>query len=95
MRDTLPVEVQRNECGVMNLDSAYGTGTHWVCYRKRGNAVTYFDSFGNLPPPVELTRYLTADGSHVKLRYNYEQQQAFDSVICGHLCLRFLCTAVS
>ena len=35
-----------------------GPGTYWVAYRKRGNNVVYFDSFGDLQPPVELLNYL-------------------------------------
>jgi len=33
------------------LDSEHGTSTHWVAYKKIGNQVQYYDSFGNLPPP--------------------------------------------
>lgn len=95
MRDTLPITVHKNECGVMNLDNVHGPGTHWVCYRKCDNIVYYYDSFGNLPPPPELILYFNSVGSNVTVRYNYERQQTFDTVICGHLCLRFLCTPIS
>lgn len=87
MRDTLPKKPRQYESSVINLDSHHGTGTHWVCYMKRGNNVSYFDSFGNLRPPIELVRYF---GPAANLVYNYERQQNIDSVICGHLCLKFL-----
>ena len=30
LRDNLPVEPKRMECGVLNLDDTSGNGTHWV-----------------------------------------------------------------
>ena len=37
-----------NESTVVNLDDTKGVGTHWVCYKKLGKKVWYFDSFGDL-----------------------------------------------
>lgn len=34
MRTELPDMIRYNENGVVNLDSADGSGTHWVCYKK-------------------------------------------------------------
>lgn len=92
MRDGLPKQTRKCESAILNLDSKYGEGTHWVCYRKRGNRVEYFDSFGNLRPPRELLQYL---GSGVTVNYNYERKQNFDTVVCGHLCLEFLTNVLS
>ena len=89
MRDELPkTGPWRYEAGVINLDDDDGPGTHWCAYRKAGNMVYYFDSFGNLQPPPEFIKYL-GGGSHV-IRYNHEVYQDFDSFNCGHLCLEFL-----
>lgn len=87
MRDALPFKPHVNECGIVNLDTSFGLGTHWVCYRKRGVCVEYYDSFGNLRPPPELVRYF---GVACNVSYNYSRQQSFGSVVCGHLCLQFL-----
>lgn len=87
MRDNLPNRPLANENAIVNLDNETGTGTHWVCYKKRGDIVKYFDSFGNLRPPKELIDYF---GKSSKVFYNYNNHQDFDSVICGHLCLLFL-----
>lgn len=92
MRDTLPVRPRKNEAAIVNLDSNRGNGTHWVCYMKRADEVFYFDSFGNLRPPVEITRYL---GTTVDIKYNYDRRQSFNSVVCGHLCLEFLTNVLS
>lgn len=89
MRDTLPGFVLDNESAIINLDSFRGDGTHWVCYKKRKNIVQYFDSFGNLRPPVELEKYLNSK-ERVIIKFNYKKFQKFKSVNCGHLCLNFL-----
>lgn len=85
MRDNLPVKPWKNECSIVNLDSSVGPGSHWVAFYKKADDITYFDSFGNLQPPIELINYL----GH-RINYNYIRYQNFNSVNCGHLCLRFL-----
>lgn len=87
VRNALPTDGPKfKETAVTNLDDKNGPGTHWVAYRKLGEDVVYFDSFGNLKPPKELIEYLGVD----KIRYNYKNYQNFDTFICGHLCLKFL-----
>lgn len=91
MRDTLPLCIWKNETGIVNLDSIYGDGTHWVCYVKSGRKINYFDSFGNLRPPIELTDYFYSSNQRpVEITYNYVRKQNMNSVNCGHLCLQFL-----
>ena len=34
-RDTLPTKTKLNECGILNLDSSSGDGTHWVMWFKK------------------------------------------------------------
>lgn len=87
MRDDLPKSKPwRNESAIINLDSKENQGTHWTCYRKRANKVYYFDSFGNLQPPIELKRYLRG----CDIFYNFNREQNYNTNICGHLCLNFL-----
>lgn len=86
MRNNLPLKPHRNESAIINLDDKQGPGTHWVCYRKRGLKVHYFDSYGNLQPPLELSRYFRG----CEIYYNYDNEQDYNTNICGHLCLRFL-----
>lgn len=88
MRDTLPLtKPHKIECGVINTDLIKNSGTHWVAYIKNGNCVSYFDSYGNLKPILELVRYL---GNNVKIKYNFENYQNYNQIICGHLCIEFL-----
>lgn len=88
MRDSLPSEKPReNECMIVNHDSSHNNGTHWTCFAKSGKNVYYFDSFGKLAPPLELVHYL---GSDCNIWYNTDQYQRFNTINCGHLCLKFL-----
>ena len=88
MRNALPkTGPRKNESAVVNLDDEKNSGTHWVAYKKAGNDVIYFDSFGNLRPPEELISYLKVK----KIMYNHKNYQKYDTVVCGHLCLQFLC----
>lgn len=89
MRDTLPNRVHSYECGIVNLDTDSGSGTHWVGYKKENNTAVYFDSFGNLRPPKEVVSYLRSSGP-CKILYNHDRFQLFTSMNCGHLVLQFL-----
>ena len=87
MRDSLPKNGPKlNENAIVNLDDFTGQGTHWVAYTKKGNRVSYFDSFGNLRPPLDLMKYLNVDA----VQYNHTNYQDYDTFNCGHLCLKFL-----
>lgn len=87
MRDQIPDKPKEKECAIINLDSNDGNGTHWVAYKKNGNAVHYFDSFGNLKPPMDLVRYF---GVKNKIFYNHKIFQKYNTYNCGHLCIEFL-----
>lgn len=84
--DKLPSTPKTRESAVVNLDFERNPGTHWTCYKKVNKSVFYFDSFGNLPPPLQLRKYFKG----CDIKYNYNREQAFDAFNCGHLCLKFL-----
>lgn len=89
MRDTIPQKIWKNECGIVNLDSSTGPGTHWTAYVKHNNNIFYFDSYGNLRPPKELIKYFHTDSNNV-IQYNHHIFQKFNSYNCGQLCLKFI-----
>lgn len=93
MRDSLPEQIRDVECGIVNLDNKRGEGTHWTAYIKNHKNIDYFDSYGNLRPPVELLNYFYSDGGNKKIFYNYNKVQQPHSFNCGHLCLHYLYNA--
>lgn len=90
MRNNLPKKINENECGIVNLGDKDSDGSHWTSYVKRKNDIQYFDSYGNLKPPLELVLYFLTDCKCNNITYNYDQLQKFNSKNCGHLCLYFL-----
>ena len=56
MRDELSMKPLNNECGIMNLDTKKGNGTHWTCWHKANKIWYYFDSYG-LMPSIEFENY--------------------------------------
>ena len=91
MRDKLPSSGPLyDESAIVNLDKDSGPGTHWVAYKKQGQKVIYFDSFGDLQPPIELMLYLNVN----EVKYNPEKYQTYDTYNCGHLCLKFLAGSI-
>lgn len=86
MRDGLPKKPREIECGIVNLDSSRGRGTHWVAYKKYFNTSLYFDPIGDLKPPVELAKYLKG----TTIRYNHKRYQELDTDVCGYKCIEFI-----
>ena len=88
LTDILHNNTKLNECGILNLDSSSGDGTHWVMWFKNGKDKFYFDSYG-VQPPSELIFYLKSP-----IFYNSERVQLNGEVFYGHLCL-FVLTQLS
>lgn len=105
MRDGLPKSPPlKRECGIINLDSKHGGGTHWTAFYKNENKVYFYDSFGDLGPPNELIHYMNNRGSEhgttntssahnnieLEIFYNYTKFQDYDTETCGQHCIIFL-----
>ena len=86
-RDTLPRQIKNKECGIVNLDTHIGPGTHWVVYRNIDEYCEYFDSSG-LMMPTEVKKYMATSGK--QLEYSGDEIQERDSVLCGYWCLYYL-----
>ena len=91
MRDTLPFTPLENESGIVNFNSSKQSGSHWVCYFKRGNERIYFDSFGQVSL-YELQKYLKepSERNQQVIQRNTDVVQDPGTKICGHLCLYVL-----
>lgn len=87
MKNKLPSKPRNFESIIVNLDNDFGNGTHWVAIKKLNNYALYFDSYGNLNPPLEIVKYL---GTNTIIKYNSNTYQPYNTIICGHLCLAFL-----
>lgn len=72
---------------IINLNNEDQPGSHWVALKKNKQCAKYYDSFGNLRPPIEVMNYLKG----CVILYNYNRDQKMNTEICGHLCLKFLC----
>ena len=83
-RNQLPKKPNIRECGILNLDSVDGPGTHWVAWYKNKGTKYYFDSYG-IQPPEEMHKYLKSP-----ILYNSIQIQEPGTYICGHLCIHVL-----
>lgn len=84
MKDTLPLQINKNESSIINLDTIKGPGTHWVLVYNTQNDpyyVYYIDSYG-LSPLKEISDYLKS--SHKKIRYNTSQIQGLFDTYCGY-----------
>ena len=81
LRDTLPKKAKLTECGILNLDTSSGEGTHWVMWFKKGKNKFHFGSYG-VQPPSELIAYLKSS-----IFYNSARVQQNGEVFCGHLFL--------
>jgi len=73
-------------CGVINLDTSTGPGTHYTLYMNVPDAphIYYFDSFGVLPPP-EVEKWLKTAGKPIA--YSSSQVQPVQSSLCGYYCV--------
>ena len=89
-RDNLPERSSteiKDGAFVINLDEYSDIGTHWVdLYISGHNDVTYFDSFGVEHIPKEIKTFLTKKN----IKTNIFRIQAYDSIMCGYFCIRFI-----
>ena len=87
MRDELPKNPHEIECGIVNFNTSFECGSHWVAYYKNIDKI-YFDSFGQVILD-EVKNYLKTaeEKDKLVLQRNTDIVQDFNTKICGHLCL--------
>ena len=84
-RDNLPNKI-KDGAYVINLDEHSDIGTHWVALYVKNNDITYFDSFGVEHIPEEIKAFL----KNKNIKTNIFGIQAYDSIMCGYFCIRFI-----
>lgn len=81
-------KVNKYESYVINLDKLGEVGSHWVCMKKVGDKIYYFDSFGAPPIDEVIKKY----GKECSYFWNDRVVQDPNSSqpSCGYLCMAFL-----
>lgn len=82
--DRLPDIQKFPACFIVNFDTFYEKGSHWVavdCVNK--NVVEYFDSFGRPPKTEVLEKFKVVS-------FNKKVLQSMITDTCGHFCLFYL-----
>ena len=89
-RDNLPerspTERIKDGAYMINLDEYSDIGTHWVALYVNNKTVTYFDSFGVEHIPKEIKKFI----GNKNIIANIFRIQAYDSIMCGYICIRFI-----
>ena len=78
--------LKSNQSTIINLQDSDKKGSHWVSYRKIGNKIFYFDSYGvAYIPDIIKNQY----PKH-KFICNIYRIQSMDSNQCGRFCILFV-----
>ena len=71
---------------VINLDEYSDIGPYWIGLYVKNNDITYFDSFGVQHIPIEIKAFI----KNKNIKTNIFRIQAYDSIMFGYLCIRFI-----
>ena len=84
-KDNVPL-LKNNQSTIINLQDSDKKGNHWVSYKKIGDKMFYFDSYGvaYIPDIVE-NQY-----PNHKFICNIYRIQSIDSNQCGRFCILFV-----
>ena len=69
-----------------SLDEHKSIGTYWIALYVNPEKVTYFDSFGVENIPKEIKKLI----GNKNITKNVYRIQAYDSIMCGYLCIGFI-----
>ena len=84
-KDNVPV-LKSNQSTIINLENRYRNGRHWVCYKRIGNKIFYFDSYGVPYIPDIIKNQYTKH----KFICNIYRIQSMDSNQCSRFCILFV-----
>ena len=71
---------------IKNLDEYADVGTHWIVLYISNNNAIHFDSFGVERILKEITKFI----GNKNIKANIFRIQAYDSMMCGYFCIRFI-----
>ena len=84
-RDNLLQKI-KNGSYIKNLDEYADVGTHWIVLYISNNNAIHFDSFGVERILKEITKFI----GNKNIKANIFRIQAYDSIMCGYFCIRFI-----
>ena len=84
-RDNLQGKI-KDQAYVINLDEYSDIGTHWIALYSLNNDVTCFDGFGVEHTSKKIQKFI----GNKNIKVNIFKIQAYDSVMCGYFCIRFI-----
>ena len=84
-RDNLPQKMKDGSY-IKNLDEYADVGTHWIVLYISNNNAIHFDSFGVERILKEITKFI----GNKNIKANIFRIQAYDSMMCGYFCIRFI-----
>ena len=84
-RENLPNKI-KDGAYVINLDEHSDIGTLSIALYLKSNDITYFDSFGVEDIPKKIKAFL----KNKNVKTNIFRIQAYDSIMCGYFCIRFI-----
>ena len=78
--------LKNNQSTIINLENSDRKGSHWVFYKRIGNRIFYFDSYG-VPfiPDIIKNQY-----PNHKFIFNIYRIQSMDSNQFGRFCILFV-----
>ena len=78
--------IRNNGANKINLDEYESIGTYWIALYVNAKNAIYFDSFGIQHIPKEIRKFI----ENKNITTNIYRIQAYDSVMCGYFCIRFI-----
>ena len=84
-KDNVPL-LKNNQSTIINLQDSDQPGSHWVSYKKIGNKIFYFDSYG----VGFISDIITKQYPNHKFICNIYRIQSMDSNQCGRFCILFV-----
>ena len=78
--------MKNNQSTIKNLQDSDKKGSHWVSYKRIGNKIFYFDSYG----VACISDILKNQYPNHKFICNIYRIQSMDSNQCGRFCILFV-----
>ena len=85
-RDNLPATID-DKFYIINLETRFESGSHWVMVYNVEMTCYYFDSFG-IDPAEEILNFMKTGRKRVIM--NTYRIQDVNSILCGYFCVYFI-----